>query len=108
MSMFLVIATGIALGFLGNRWDEAWLWTSIGILILLWVLMSLLGTKYYDRVRRGVGAASFYGGEKAKALPPVSTEELEALLRSSRPILLSVIGLVGIGLILWLMLFKPF
>lgn len=108
LSMFLVIGTGVALGFLGRSWDEAWLWISIGILVLLWVFMSLLGTRYYDRVRRGVGAASFYGGEKSKVLPPVSPEELEKLLRSPRPIVLSVIGLGGISLILWLMMFKPF
>ena len=53
-------------------------------------------------------AASFYGGEKSKGLPPVSLKELEALLSSPRSIVLSVIGLVGIGLILWLMMFKPF
>ena len=79
---------------MGRRWDEAWLWTSIGILILLWVLMSLLGTKYYDRLRRGVGAASFYGGEKSEELAPISSEQMEALLSSPRPIVLSVIGLV--------------
>lgn len=106
--MFAVIVTGVVMGFLGRWWGAWWLWASIGVLVGLWVAMSILGTRFYDRLRRGVGADPFYGAKKAAPSAPVSQEELEALLSSPRPVLLAVLGIGGLLLILWLMMFKPF
>lgn len=108
MAMFLIIITGVILGFTGHWWGAGWLWTSIGILIVLWVGMSIFGTRYYDRVRRGVGAEPFYGAKKVASLPPVGERELDELLSSPRPIFLTVFGIGGLLTIVWLMMFKPF
>lgn len=108
LSMFVVIITGVIMGFIGRWWGTWWLWASIGVLIGLWVAMSILGTRYYDRVRLSVGADPFYGPKKATQSAPVNQEELEVILSSRRPVLLSVLGLGGLLIILWLMMFKPF
>ena len=39
---------------------------------------------------------------------PPDPEELDALLRSPHPFVLTVIGVGGLTVILWLMMFKPF
>lgn len=106
MAMFLVIITGVVLGFLTHAWSRGWIWTSLGLLIGLWIAMSALGTRYYDRVRRGVGAEPFYGAKKEQ--PPVTELELKALLESRRPWLLATLGLGTLLVILWLMIFRPF
>lgn len=106
--MFLIIITGVVLGFVRAAWGSGWIWTSIGILILLWVAMSILGTRYYDQVRRGVGAEPFYGAKKAAELPPVTPQQLETLLSSPRPIILATLGVGSLLAILWLMMFRPF
>lgn len=106
--MFLILSSGVVLGFVGRWWGFAWIWTSIGILVGLWIAMGILGTPYYDRVRRGVGTAPFYGSKKAAQLPEVAPAELQGLLDSGRPVLLTVMGLGGLLIILYLMIFKPF
>jgi hypothetical protein len=74
--------------------------------------MSLLGTSFYDRVRIAVGTEPMLGARKKAWLrdrpPPVSAPELDGLLASSRPLLLAWMGVVGLAVILWLMVLKPF
>lgn len=106
MAMFLVIITGVVLGFLTKAWSQTWIWLSVGILISLWVAMSFLGTKYYDRVRAAVGIPPFYGAKEQAS--PIGEDELTRLLVSSRPVLLAVMGIGSLLVILWLMMFRPF
>ena len=40
--------------------------------------------------------------------PVAGPEELEALLNSGRPMLVAAIGIGGLAILLWLMMFKPF
>jgi MFS family permease len=108
-SLLAVLATGIVAGFLGHWWDRGWIWAALGVLVALWVSMSILGTRFYDRVRLAVGADPLYGAKKMKERPPPATpEELDALLSASRPFLLAWMGVIGLALILWLMVLKPF
>ncbi len=110
LSLFLVLATGIALGFLGNWWGQLWIWVALAGIIGLWVTMSLMGTRYYDRARRAVGVMPFYGQKRWTPDPngEVKTEELNRLLSTSRPIALVLLGVLALGAMLWLMVFKPF
>lgn len=80
----------------------------MGVGIAMWGAMFGLGTRYYDTIRRAVGVEPFYGRKKKQSVTIASTEQLEALLSSSRPILLVAIGIGGLATILWLMIFKPF
>lgn len=106
--VLLVFVTGLTLGFLGNWWSHLWIWTALAVGVVMYATMFLLGTRYYDRVRRAVGVKPFYGAKKDVSVTPTRTEGLETLLSSSRPILLAAIGIGGLVIILWLMLFKPF
>jgi len=36
---------------------QGWIWLSLGLLLAILVYMSLLGSPYYHRVRKAVGAA---------------------------------------------------
>lgn len=111
-SLLLLLIAGIVTGFLGRWWGRGWIWTALAILVVLWVAMSLLGTSFYDRVRIAVGTEPLYGARKKAWLqerpPPATPAELDTLLSSSRPFLLSWMGVIGLVLILWLMVLKPF
>lgn len=108
-SLALLLVTGIVAGFMGHWWGKVWIWASLGLLVVMWGLMGWLGTMYYDRVRKAVGLHPTQGGRKNEPPPSEATPEaLDALLTSWRPVLLAAIGVGGLLVILWLMMFKPF
>jgi len=111
-SLLVLLIGGIVAGFLGHWWGRGWIWAALAILVVLWVGMSVLGTSFYDRVRIAVGTEPMYGARKKAWLqerpPPASPQELDAILSSSRPFLLAWAGVIGLALILWLMVLKPF
>lgn len=108
ISLLVLLAGGIAAGFVGDHWGRLWIWAAIGLLVILLAAMYALASPYYNQVRRAVGMKAY--GDKRDAPPPepLSTEEIAALLASSRPYLLAWIGGVGLALIIGLMVLKPF
>jgi hypothetical protein len=106
-SLLLLLAAGVVAGFVGKWWGQTWIWVSLATLIALMAAMFALGTAFYARVRKAAGMEFM---DKMKPHPPIepAQAELETLLRSSRPTVLALLGGVGLGLLLWLMMFKPF
>jgi Predicted integral membrane protein (DUF2269) len=101
LGLVLLLAGGITAGFIGNWWDQAWIWVSIGTLVAVIVAMYVVAAGYYRRLRLIVGAMA--DGSEA-----VSGERLAELLEGPRPWILAAIGFGGLLFILYLMLFKPF
>lgn len=100
----------LAAGIMGNWCGQGWIWTALGLFILISVTMTFLDSRPLNPVRRRV-----YGGKPSRletishASPDLSAEkQLAVLLAATHPWLLTVIGGGGIVLILWLMMFKPF
>lgn len=106
---FLVwFIAGVLAGFSGNYWTTGsyWIWASLGISLLIVIVMTPLGRFHLNRVREAVGIDSKTGAVDAAA--PVDDAALAAALASGRPLLLLAIGLVGVVVLAWLMMFKPF
>ncbi|MBI3647434.1 MAG: DUF2269 family protein [Actinobacteria bacterium] len=96
-SLLVLLVAGVVMGFQGHYWGAGWIWTALILLVLLLAAAFPLAVPYYVRVRRAVAP----GGE----LPP---GELDRLLSSSRPIVIAVVETVGILVIVYLMVLKPF
>jgi len=108
-SLLVLLAGGVTAGFLGHWWGDGWIWAALGTLVAIMVAMYGLASTYYIRVRQAVGLQS--AAQKRKGVEPgplASAEELERLLRSSRPWVILVVGVAGLLVILWLMVLKPF
>jgi MFS family permease len=103
----VLLLAGIAAGFIGDHWGRGWIWASLGILVLVAVAMYAMATTYYGRLRIAAGADVPEPFRK-RYDPAPGPEELDGLRSSSRPFALAGIGGVGLLVILWLMLFKPF
>ena len=99
-SMVLLLISGIWAGFIGQWWRSWWIWLSLALLVVIILVMGFLGRGYFDRVSAALGIVPI--GE------PVGQEELEAVLARSPAVLLTVLGLGGIAVIVYLMMFKPF
>jgi hypothetical protein len=103
--LLVLLVAGIAAGIVGQWFGSVWIWAAIGVLVAVMVGMFATATPYYNRVRVAVGKPA-YGEGPGPA--PVSPAELAALLDSRRPEIIAAIGLAGLALLLWLMVFKPF
>jgi hypothetical protein len=105
-SLLVLLAGGIAAGFVGDWWDELWIWTSIGILVVVLVVMWAVASPYYMGLRKDLGRGEPKPGEAPPA--PLTDDELVARLHSARPYWLAAIGGIGLVAIVWLMVLKPF
>ncbi|QQG48378.1 MAG: hypothetical protein HY247_06435 [archaeon] len=106
--ILLVLGTGISLAFLGGYWGQLWVWTAIGVGFLTMGLMYPLGTGPFTKLRSALGLPTNQRGKKQEPGPVADPQQIEALARSTRPVELSIVGAVGITVIAWLMVFKPF
>jgi hypothetical protein len=107
-SFLVMLVTGIAAGFIGRWWRAGWIWVAIGVLVVVSVAMTMLGSRYMNDLRQAVGLPWFDGRRQQPGGNPLGDEELARRLSSSRPRSVAVIGFAGIGLLIWLMMFKPF
>ncbi len=111
--LLLIGVTGSAAAYIGDWWRQGWIWASAAVLILVALAMNWIGDPYYDRLRVAVGLEEPKGKKDTTApwgpLPetPAGEEALLKLLRSPRPWLLALVGIVGLAAILWLMVLKP-
>lgn len=107
VGLLLLLIGGIVAGIVGDHFGRGWIWASLALLVVVMVAMYMLATPFYKRLRDAVGAEV----ADPRIDDPVTTvpaNELDALVRSNRPVLLTVVGLGGFVVILWLMLLKPF
>jgi hypothetical protein len=107
----LVLLSGILAGIAGAWWTSGrlWIWASVVILVLLATLMPMFATTWFDALRSAVGIQTYQQKRKGLALGPQATDaELAVLLDSSRPALIATIGIVGLVILGWLMVMKPF
>lgn len=108
ISVLVLLAGGIAGGFVGDHWGRLWIWSSIGILVVLVAAMYALASPYYNQLRRAVGMKVYGDPKDAPPPDPLPATELALLLESSRPLLVATIGAAGLVLIIGLMVLKPF
>lgn len=104
VSLLVLLAAGIWAAFLSNVWGQVWPWASLGLLIVIWGGMSAQTGPALRRARLAVGITM--PGREPK--PAASAEEINAALVAVRPWISAVLGGVGLLLILWLMVLKPF
>ena len=97
VSLLVLLVAGVVRGFQLHAWSQGWIWAALGLLIAMLVAAFPLAVPYYIRVRKAVAEGA--------DTPP---DQLDALLRSSRPLVILWVETAGLLVILWLMVFKPF
>jgi hypothetical protein len=107
-SLLVLLAAGVTAGFVGGFWGRGWIWVAIGVLVIVVVAMYPLGSQHYANVRRAVGLKAYNDPKDATPPTPMAGDELAALLASPRPFVLAAFGGIGLIIILWLMVVKPF
>jgi hypothetical protein len=104
--IILVVISGLFLGFQGSWWAHGWIWVAIALLIATIGVMSVLGRRY-NAVRGAVGLPVRVGRQRT-TLPPASPDELRRVVAHAGPGPITAVGVIALGLLLWLMILKPF
>lgn len=106
VGLLVLLVGGVWAGIHGGHFGRGWIWTALVILVVVIAAMYAMATRFYGQARHAVGLPSQI--DKDPAGPGASTEALAALLDNRRPEALATIGGVGLLVILWLMVVKPF
>ena len=105
----IVVVTGFVLIYLGSWWLRGWPWAGMALLIAISISMAQLGTRYFNKLRYAAGMDYVNGQESDVPTLEIKPEDINSLLsQPNRPLVLSVIGISGVIVILWLMLLKQF
>jgi hypothetical protein len=107
IGLAVLLVAGILAGFMGGHWGRLWIWVALGTLVTVIVVMYAVATPYYGRMRAAAGVP---GSEQmaARLKPPPTADDLAGLATSSRPFVLAAVGGIGLVVLVWLMLAKPF
>lgn len=106
VGLLLLLIGGIWAGFAGDHWGRLWIWLAIGVLVVVVGAMYAIATPFYGRMRAAAGVLT--DPKQLARYGEIGPDELARMSASSRPIWLAVIGGVGLLVILWLMVVKPF
>ena len=106
IGLALLLIGGIWAGFAGDHWGRAWIWAALGVLVVVVAVMYSVATPFYGRMRAAAGVEG--GATPDKFKPPATEGDLAGLATSQRPFWLAAVGGIGLLVILWLMVIKPF
>lgn len=106
VGLLLLLIGGVWAGFAGEHWGRGWIWTALGILVAIMVAMYAIATPYYARMRAAAGVMTDPNAVAKFGNP--GPDDLARMAGSSRPVWLAIIGGIGLLVILWLMVVKPF
>lgn len=99
----LIIVTGAVAGFMSTWWKQGWMWSALGVMILIWVVMTRVAPNYLNAVDAITDLALKNRDDKS------AIDKFRSDLKARRePEIMTVTSVIGGLIILWLMMFKPF
>ncbi|MBA3687736.1 MAG: hypothetical protein H0W81_02695 [Chloroflexi bacterium] len=104
--LLVVVLSGATAGFMGSWWGRGWIWASLILLTVIAVAMWRFGGGYFGLVQEAAEVA--VAARREDPSNPAPQTAYDAARGSWHTIGMSVLGLGGVAVILWLMMFKPF
>lgn len=102
----LVVISGGTAGIMGSWWGSGWIWTSLALLVFIAVVMWRFGGGFFGLMQEAAEAA--VAARSTDPSNPGPQAAYDAARRSWHTVAVSAIGIGGLAVILWLMMFKPF
>jgi hypothetical protein len=99
----LIIITGMIAGFMSTWWKQGWMWTALGVMIVIWIVMNRVGGSYLT----AVDAITDYVVKNKDDTSAIDKFRNDLKARRE-PEIMTVTSVIGGLIILWLMMFKPF
>lgn len=99
-----VVASGFLMVALLNIWTRAWIWGSLAVLGVIWLLMYRWGADYYNSTEQMAEALMAAAGTDAE---PAARKAFDSARLSWLVPAMTAVGIGGVGIVLWLMVFRP-
>ncbi|MCK6568715.1 MAG: hypothetical protein DCC59_07295 [Chloroflexi bacterium] len=106
--MWAFLLFGIIATIQGGWWKMGWVWVSLALGLVIFILMGIFGGRAFGMIRIAAGLPYHVMGKPFPAQPAKSDEEIYAAIAKVNPWLLLIIGYGGFAVIAWLMTAKPF
>jgi hypothetical protein len=111
VALLVVLVAGILTGIAGGYWTSGllWIWASLVVFLVIVGGMYAMASSFFRDVRHAIGMATMFDARRGDSPPaPVGEGELAELLSSPRPMAVAALGLIGIAVLVYLMVLKPF
>jgi hypothetical protein len=108
VGLLLLLVGGIWAGIAGGHFARGWIWAALGLLVVIIVAMYAIATPFFGRLRDAVGGSAAQGRKTTDGSGPASDADVAALAARTPVVPLLGAGGIGLLLILWLMVLKPF
>lgn len=102
VSLAVIVVAGTILSVQGRWLGDWWLWLAIAVLVVTTVSMTMIAKPYFQRITAACAI-------RPSGVPRVSDEELQELIAGprSKAHVITAIGVLGFGVIVYLMVAKP-
>ncbi len=101
LSLLALVGTGFWLGFeVPGYFRQTWYWLALGLLATTTLFMWLVARPFGRRIRAACEM-------RPSGVPRISDQELDLILKSQKTNVITAVGVIGLGLILYLMVFRP-
>ncbi len=108
LSLLVLMIAGIISGFLIGAWDRLWIWVALVLLVGITGWMFSIGGTVYHPLRKMLGMDYMIQGKPQPVEKQRPQKEILDFVAATNPQLMTIIGLGGYAVIIWLMIFKPF
>jgi hypothetical protein len=99
--LLLLIIGGLGAAWSANLWGKPWILASIAVFVVVLVAMWAVASPYYMGLRKALEERGPDGR------PAIEPSAMTRMLDSRRPEILTLVGTVGLVLLVWLMVIKP-
>ena len=101
IGLVLLTVGGLGAAASANLWGQPWVLASIGVFIVVLVVMWAVASPYYMGLRKTLEERAPDGR------PTIEPSALARMLDTRRPDILTLVGTIGLVLLVWLMVIKP-
>ena len=108
LGLLLLLIGGIWAGIYRDWFKFTWIWAALVVFVLITVVMYVVATPYFKRLRIAVGQRAMGYPKDAPDPTPLPEADILAIAAKSPVAVLSAVGFGGLLIILWLMVLKPF
>lgn len=108
VGLILALLLGIVAAIMGGHFSRFWPWAAIGVVTVLFGVMTPIGANPMSNLRNALGLPSRADKRGAQPPQPAGDAEIRAAQARLRPELLTTIGIVALAVLVWLMEAKPF
>lgn len=109
VGLLLLLVGGIWAGIYASFFSRsAWIWVALVVFVAIAVGMYVVATPFFKRLRIALGQRVQGMPKDAPEPTPASDRDILAIAAAAPSLALNIVGGIGLVVILWLMVVKPF